>query len=138
MDVVITILGCVLVFFLQSQASLCNARMDTVTNKLSSSIYRVLPMGWYDPVLSSRNKHEPAIWRTYAKAYLPKWIYYVINKYKPAYDPLSDFWHYEKMKMKLYELAAFLVGLVGIYLATTGLGICFALCFMGSRVEFDF
>jgi hypothetical protein len=113
---VITLLACALIFFLQSQASLCNARMDTTRNQFSYSIYKDLPGEWYDPIVSWKNKHDVAKWRTFAKAYLPGWLYYIINAINPGYDPFSDFWHFEKVKMKVYELLSFIVGMVGIYL----------------------
>jgi hypothetical protein len=123
MDIIIISATCVIIFLLQSFAARSNAKMDTVTNQLGVSRYLNLPPQWFDPKVSWKNKHDAAQWRIYAKVYLPGWIYGLINKIKPAYDPLSDFWHYQKMKMIVFLLFSFVTGLAGVYLSHNYLSI---------------
>lgn len=101
-----------LIFVLRSQAALCNAKMDTVTNQYSSSIYKDKDKQWFDPKTSWTNKHFADVWKYLGKQYLPVLVYMVIKNIKPGYDPVSDFWHWEKTKMIMWDFATFIISCI--------------------------
>lgn len=103
--------GAAAIAWLQIKASMCNAKMDTVTHHYNDSIYKDEVRQWFDPMISWTNKNAENIdtWRVLAAEFLPKLIFFVINKVRPAYDPFSDFWHYQKF---LFLLLEFVIAIV--------------------------
>lgn len=101
----------VIICLLVAYSSICNARMDVVDDRWSVSVYKAQgkPYQWFNSTLSWTNKNNPEEWRIYAEKYLPKWILW-LAKIKPAWSPLSDFWHWEKAKMIVARTFAISIG----------------------------
>lgn len=77
-----------------------NATMDIVKDHYSVSIFSDTAkylQTWYDPSISWQNKTKNNIQLTkeLQLANLPKWLHWLV-KLKPGWDPLSDFWHWQK------------------------------------------
>ena len=51
-------------------------------------------------------------WRRLAKKHLHKWIYFLVNKFHPQWDPFSDFVHYMTFKQQLNDCLAVITILV--------------------------
>lgn len=75
-----------------------NATMDIVKDHLSTSIFKGLEPQWYDPSVSWTNKTTPTIAKSLQLKYLPKFLHWIVNL-KPGWDPLSDFWHWNKTQL---------------------------------------
>lgn len=80
-------------------AASCNARMDTVKDHWSISIYKDDDPQWYNPAVSWTNKTNPAAIALQRK-YLPWYVRWIAD-IKPDWDPISDYWHFEKSKCLL-------------------------------------
>lgn len=109
--IILCIGGAAVIAWLQMKASMCDAKMDTVSHHYSTSIYKDEVRQWFDPMVSWTNKSPENVetWRALASEFLPKYVYLIINKIKPAYDPFSDFWHYQKF---LFLLLEFVIAIV--------------------------
>lgn len=90
---------------LVAYAAMCNAKMDTVKDHYGVSIYSGKDIQWYNPMVSWSNKDNPSTAKKLQLEYLPipiRWI----AALKPGWDPLSDFWHWQKTQMLFSLLAA--------------------------------
>lgn len=89
-------------------AAICNAKMDTVKDHYSTSIYsdatKYNPV-WFNPELSWENKdiingqHKAEV-EALQKQNLPWTARWIVN-FKVGWDPISDFWHWQKTQMLL-------------------------------------
>lgn len=103
-------------------AAVGNAKMDTVTYHWTICTYYQNPTAydpqWYNPLISADNKYKPYKGSTLALKYLPKWIQFLARA-KQGWSPLSDFWHWEKSKMVVWETLAGLSSLIsGVFLGS--------------------
>jgi hypothetical protein len=87
-------------------AACCNAKMDTVDDHYAISIYGAdkhkYKQEWFDPRVSWSNDHNYESWVRLAAEYLPNICFWYITEIrKKSWDPMEDFWHWEKTKMIL-------------------------------------
>lgn len=103
-----TIILVLLSLILIAYAAVCNAKMDTVKDHWSTSIYSNpdrYDAQWFNPAISWTNKDDPSRTKTFQLHWLPVFIRWVAIL-KPAWDPISDFWHWQKTQMLVCLIAA--------------------------------
>lgn len=128
----IVVVFIIVALLLVMYAAICNAKMDIVKDEFSLSIYNnklEYSNQWFDPLLSWTNKRNYDLWWKEASRFLPKVVFKLVVKLKApkVWDPLSDFWHWNKSKMivslcgagvSLFIAGSFLGSALGVIVAS--------------------